>query len=397
MSEGKGVLIEDFIKRYFSRDEVRHRLPLSVDIKDFWPLLLAERRKRSAGLPLHTMEGEPFWYVLNPSIVAQVDEIGAASRREILLIPWVVERLQENAVMEEAVYSSMIEGAYTTKPEAERLLKGKRKPLNKSEQMVKNNYEALGYVLAHLREDITRETLVEIASLLTRDASEARVAGYRKGSVVVAGQDGIVFTPPGAGQVPAMMESLLSMIRQGDLHPVLKACIAHFYLVYVHPFADGNGRTARALSLMILLKEGFDVFRTFPISSVAAKERGKYYKAIRQVEEAEGDMTYFIDVYSGMLSRALLEAERMVTHKMMAEEWLRRLAQSGKLNQRQLDGAGWLLRNAQDQVTVNAWKTHFNIVTETARQDLLLLSDLGLLTRSMAGRKAVFEINRSLG
>lgn len=385
-------LIESFITRYLPRDEVRYRLPLSLPLEDLWPLLQKERMKRGSSLPLLTMEGQPFWYVLNPSIIQQVDQISAAARRGILSQPLVLQKLQEDAVVEEAVYSSMIEGAFTTVSEAASLLKGNRKPRNKSEQMVKNNYEALRYVLEHLEEDITRDTLVNIASILTRDAAENQVTGYRTKQVVVAGREEVVFTPPMANKVAGMMDALLDFIRKAQLHPVLKACVAHFYFVYVHPFEDGNGRTARALSLMILLQAGFDIFRAFPISALAAKERGKYYKAIKNVEDNDGDLTYFIDVYSGMLSRALAQVEERVRKNLLVSQWRDTLEQSGRLNQRQLDGAMWLMQNDQPSITVEAWRKKHGIVTETARLDLLLFSELGLLTRRQDGRKAIFEI-----
>lgn len=386
-------LMEGFIARYLTKDEVRYRLPLQVNLEDFWQALQEERRRRGITLPLHTLAGQPFWFVLNDSITQQVDDISAAARRGILSQPQVLRQLQEDAVVEEAVYSSMIEGAFTTLPEAERLLKSNRKPRNKSERMVQNNYDALKFVLSHLEEDISKDTLVSIAAILTRDAAQEQVSGYRDKQVVVASTSEIVFTPPEAARVPGMMASLLDFIKTAQLHPVLKACAAHFYLVYVHPFSDGNGRTARALSLMILLQAGFDLFSAFPISALAAKERGKYYKAIKNVEDAQDDLTYFIDVYSGMLSRAVHQAEDLARKKLAEARWQEKLAQAGQLNQRQREGAIWLIQSGQEKITVEAWRKKFGVVTETARQDLLMLKALGLLTRQLDGRKAVFIIN----
>lgn len=395
VSEEYQALINDFITRYLSREEVMRRLPLHISIQDFYPDLLHARRQQGQILPLMTQEGKEFWFTVNPSITCQVDRISAAARRENVLKPWVLDRLQETAVIEEAVFSSMIEGAFTTRDEAERMLKNTRQPRNKSEQMVKNNYDALNYVLEHLHGEITMETLIQIAGILTKDASEKEVTGYRTGQGIVAGQEGLVYTPPPGDRLPEMMDSLIKFMKTSSLHPVLKACIAHFYFVYVHPFSDGNGRTARALSLMILLQAGFDFFRTFPISGLVAKERGKYYKAIRDAENADGDMTFFVDVYSGMLSRALEQMEHEVTYRLLAQQWMNRLDESGKLNIRQLEGARWLLTNEKNQVTADAWKKKFQTVTETARQDLLLLCELGLLTRRMDGKRAVFDINRT--
>ena len=210
----------------------------------------------------------------------------------------------------------------------------------------------------------------------------------------MTGREGIVYTPPDAAQVPALVDDLLAFITDSELHPLLKACIAHFYFVYVHPFTDGNGRTARALSYMMLLRTGYDFFRYFSISGLIAEERGRYYKAMRQVETSGNDMTYFIDYYSAMLSRSVDRMKEHLLGHVLTEKRMNALQATGRLNERQLKGARWLLEGKTAQVTVDAWKKKFRTATETARQDLLLLCKEGLLERKMEGRKAVFIIRR---
>jgi Fic family protein len=188
-----------------------------------------------------------------------------------------------------------------------------------------------------------------------------------------------------------MMGQLIDFIQNSSLHPVLKACIAHFYFVYVHPFGDGNGRTARALSYMMLLRSGYDFFRYFSISDIVAKERGKYYHAIKNTEDSDGDMTYFIDFYSDMLARTVQKTEDHLIRHVYTGQKIRELTSSGKLNERQLKGAKWILESQQTQITVEACRKKLKISVETARQDLLLLCDQGLLVRTMQGKKAVFK------
>lgn len=387
-------LITEFISRYFSREDVMRRLPLDISIQDFWPVLEAARRELAQPLPLYDQNGQPFWFVLNPAIKRQVDSISASSRREWHLSYSLLQDLQEDAVLDEAVYSSMIEGAFTTRQEAKKLLESGKPPANKSQQMVKNNYDALTHVLEHLDEAISAEFIIQLAGILTRSASDEPVTRFRQHQVVVAGRDEVIYTPPDSSQVPDMMAQLISFIQKSGLHPVLTASIAHFYLVYIHPFTDGNGRTARALSLMILLQAGFDVFRNFPISGLLAQERGKYYKAIRNVEQSSGDMTYFIDFYSDMLSRAVENTERHIRYHLLTEQKIKALESQDTLNERQMKGARWLLGSQKEHVTVEAWKQKYRTATETARQDLLLLCDAGVLRRRMAGRKAVFDVLR---
>lgn len=387
-------LIDQFMERYLSRREIIHRLPVSMPIAKFWPVLQEERRRRSIPLPLTDQRGAPFWFVVNASVERQCDSVAALARRDAVFeIPALADRL-DDAVIDEAVFSSMIEGAFTSREAAVGFLRRHRAPANKSEQMVKNNYDALTYVLEHLEEPVTEQMIIDIARIVTRDAAEDRVEGYRTGQVVVMGREEVVYTPPEASEVPRMMASLIRFIRESELHPVLKACIAHFYFVYVHPFGDGNGRTARALSYMMLLQSGYAFFRYFSISSMVAKERGRYYRAILNAEESEGDMTYFVDFYSDMLARSVAEMEKHLTHHVLAGQRLRQLQDACVLNERQLTGARWLLEGEGTNVTVEIWRKKYRVTTETARQDLLALTEQGVVERHMEGRRAVFRILR---
>ena len=390
------MLISQFLDRYLPRQEIIHRLPVSISIQQFWPELERERRKRSQELPLKDQNGNPFWFVLTGSIEKQCDVIAELARRDIAFTGPEFDALFQNAVVDEAVYSSVIEGAFTSRERAADFIRQNKQPRNKSEQMVKNNYDALTFVLEHLEDEISEDTILQIARIVTRSAAEVQVNGYREGAVYVTGREGVVYTPPRADAVPEMMRSLIEFIQMSELHPLLKACISHFYFVYVHPFGDGNGRTARALSYMMLLQAGYDFFRYFSISGIVAEERGKYYRAMRNVEDSDGDMTYFIDAYSNMLARTVEKMEHHLKYHVLAGQKLKALEQCNTLNERQLKGAKWLLESGGSSVTVEAWSRKYKVVTETARKDLLALCDAGLLIREMDGRKAVIRVDYEL-
>lgn len=222
-------LIDEFIERYLSRAEIIHRLPVSRPISSFWPALQEARRARATELALKDQAGRLFWFVLNPSIERQCDAIAALARRDALFDSPALLRMADDAVIDEAVFSSMIEGAFTSREAAANFLRRDRKPKDKSEQMVKNNYDALTYALGHLDEEITEDTIVEIARIVTRSAAEEVVEGYRKKQVYVMGREDVVYRPPEAARVPEMMRALAAFIHESELHPVLKACAAHFY------------------------------------------------------------------------------------------------------------------------------------------------------------------------
>ena len=384
-------LIQQFMDRYLSREEIAYRLPVSMPISQFWPVMEEARKKAAISLPLKAQNGQPFWFVINKTIEAQCDAVAEIARRSFVFDE-LSDQIMEEATIDEAVWSSVIEGAFTSKADAARIIRQDKTPSNKSEQMVKNNYQALLYVLDHLEDPITAQTLIDIARIVTHEASDETVEGFRTIPVYVTGREGVVYTPPEAAAVPAMMADLIAFIAESELHPLLKACIAHFYFVYVHPFTDGNGRTARALSYMMLLRTGDDFFRYFSISGLIAEERSRYYKSMRQVETSGNDMTYFIDYYSAMLSRSVNRMKEHLLGHVLTEKRIKTLEATGRLNDRQIRGARWLLEGKPGQVTVDAWKKKFRTATETARQDLLLLCEEGLLERKLEGRKAVFTI-----
>lgn len=117
---------------------------------------------------------------------------------------------------------------------------------------------------------------------------------------------------------------------------------------------------------------------------------------MRSVEESDGDMTYFIDAYSAMLARTVQRMEDHLKYHVLAGQKLKALEAGGSLNERQLRGARWLLESASTGVTVEAWRKKYEVVTETARRDLLALCAAGVLAREKDGRKAVFRILREI-
>lgn len=387
-------IVEQYLKNYLPRREIIHRLPVSMPISKVWPELQKARKEVSEKLPLSAIDGSAFWWVLTDHIIEESEKVIALARRELIFDRPEYQAAFKEAVLDEAVYSSVIEGAFTTRKEAQAFIREGRTPKNKSEQMVKNNYEALTYVLENIDVPITKETIFQIYSLVTKDTLEEPAASdcYRDEPVFVRSQRGeVVHTAPKAEQVPQMMDALIAFIADSELSPLIKACVAHFYFVYVHPFIDGNGRTARALSYMILLQAGYDFFRYFSISGVIAEERSKYYKAIKDVEDDDFDMTYFIDYSIGMLARAVKTMEDRLVNKVVMEERLNQLKTSGA-NDRLLAGAEWLLKSPNSSVTIKAWEKKFGVVTETARQDLFKLEEAGIVKRKLVKRRYEFEV-----
>ena len=125
-------IIETYLEKYLPRKDIIHRLPVSLPISKVWPELQKARKDKSESLPLLSIDGKPFWWVLTESISSQADEVISLARREIVFDRPEYEEAFREAVLDEAVYSSVIEGAFTTKKEAREFIHEGRSPKNKS-------------------------------------------------------------------------------------------------------------------------------------------------------------------------------------------------------------------------------------------------------------------------
>lgn len=387
-------LVKTFFGRYLPRNEIVYRLPVGMAIAEFWPEELAYRKKQAIELPLQSFDDHPYWFVMTKNFERAADRLAEIARTEMLKdLP--VYAANESAVIDEAFFSSVIEGVYSTRQHAHELINSGKTPKDKNEQMILNNYAALRFALAHLDGPINEAVVLEIGRLLTENTLESGTKpGYRDDMVYVKnGQQEIIYTPPKAEFVRPMMQELLHYIADPEVHPIIKACVAHIAFVTIHPFFDGNGRTARALSYMILLQAGYDFLRQFPISGVLSQERAKYYKAIRASQDPENgyDFTYFLEYYAGMIERGTQGIHDRVTGRRKVDHLRDKLSGMADGN-RLVRGVTWLIDEEIQTITAEKWKSKFKVSFETARQDLLRLTKIGFLQKRTVGRKHYFDV-----
>jgi Fic family protein len=143
------------------------------------------------------------------------------------------------------------------------------------------------------------------------------VGKYRKMQVVIRNSISgeVTFRPPAAVEVSYQVEELLDWLVKRtpeDDHPVIRAGIVHYELVRIHPFTDGNGRVARAMALLVMLKEGYDVKRFFSIEEYYDQHGGAYYKALQQVQKNKGDLTSWLEYFTLGLAAELMRVKQQV-------------------------------------------------------------------------------------
>ena len=229
---------------------------------------------------------------------------------------WIA-RMQARALVVEAHSTTHIEGTHLTLEQAERLLAGKRvaaaDPDDARELL---NYRGAFDVVADYLgsgRPVTEGLIREIHRRLVQGVRGDRaVPGeYRLVQNYVAAASGkIVYTPPAPHDVPHLMRALVAWLNEEHVtNAVLVAGIAQFQLASIHPFVDGNGRTARLLSALCLYRAGYDFKRLFTISEYYDRDRAAYYRALKSVQEAGQDLTAWLEYLSGGLAAQMLEVQ----------------------------------------------------------------------------------------
>lgn len=294
-----------------------------------------------------------------------------------------------SSLMEEAIYSSKMEGASTTRIVAKDMLRKKKSPQNKSQQMIVNNYNTIQYIVEHKDEPLTEELLLTIHRLMTEKTLEnSEDAGrFRTNDKVVVAdmvEGDIIYTPPSFQEIPEFVESLCDFFNNDNprtfIHPIVRGVIVHFMLAYMHPFVDGNGRTARALFYWYMLKEGYKLTEYMSISRVIAKSKSNYEKAFRYVENDGNDMGYFVAYNLRALEISFQQLRDYIQRKQREKRAASSFMMAGNINQRQALILQRLKEEPDTIFTVKDVQDQFSISSMTARKDLSDLVQQGYLT-----------------
>jgi len=317
------------------------------------------------------------------------------------------DRYYLTSLAEEAIRSSQLEGAVVTREIARDMIRTGRKPMDMSERMILNNYRTMQQLSIWKDRELDEELLLEIHTYVTEgtlDKPDA-VGRFRRDeedvSLVDEEDDQIIHRPP---EVVKMSEDLQAMYRftnkeemRGYEHPVLKSIILHFWLAWVHPFYDGNGRTARALFYWSMLKHGYWLVEFISISQIILKAPKQYSRAFLYTETDDNDLNYFIFHQLGCLLEAFksLQAylERKKAEQDQSQLWL---GHHFDYNNRQVALLRHALKHRGFRYMVEGHKNSHGITTETARRDLLQLVQDGLLLRKKRGKAYAYVAQEDL-
>lgn len=400
---------------YIPWDKLR-RLPPPETLThaQWWALLQLYRTSMRRSIPLRDKAGSPFGYVQTDSISRALHEIdlqvGGALQSDGVILPTqdMAERVLIRSLIEEAITSSQIEGATTTREVAKDMLRRNRAPRNAGERMILNNYRAMRRIGELRDEALTPALVFEIHRLVTQDAMDDADAGgrFRRADETIhifnRQEEVVVYTPPPSDQLPARMEAMCAFANgetpDGFLHPALRAIALHFWLAYDHPFVDGNGRTARALFYWCMLRNKYWLFEYVSISDAILRHRGRYDLAYLHTETYDNDLTYFILYHLEMIKESI---QRLHEHLAAAAKKSKAIEESLRehpaLNHRQRALLGHAARHPAHTYTIAAHQRSHAIAYATARADLLDLVARGFLTQVQSGKSFHFQAAADLG
>ncbi|MDO4264704.1 MAG: Fic family protein, partial [Deinococcus sp.] len=208
------------------------------------------------------------------------------------------------------------------------------------------------------------------------------------------GRERVHFEAPDAARVPQEMESFLAWLeREPDLDPLIKAGLAHFRFVTVHPFEDGNGRIARALTELLLTRADRSAYRYYSLSRQIEQDRKGYYDVLERTQASQHmDVTPWLEWFLQKLDLALQEAERQQEEVRLRQAYWQRRSRDA-LNARQLKVLELLLGgDFQGKLRTAKYASLTKVSPATAQRDLQELVEGGYLVSVGAGRSTAYEL-----
>ena len=383
---------------------LRHLTPPDgLSHEEWWMALKLVRRSALREVPLRDRSGRPFWFTLPDEVLRLVQDVnvnlgGHVSLPRDAVSPEQRDRYVFNALAEEAITSSQLEGAVTTRVVAKEMLRSGRAPRDESERMILGNYRVMRRVREVAADPLTPDLVLELQRTVTDGTLPAERQGVRQAGVeahdvgVYSGTT-LLHRPPSPGELTDRMKAMCAFANSSGeegpfVPPVVRAVILHFWLAYDHPFVDGNGRTARALFYWSMLRQGFWLAEYLSISRILKKGHARYGRAFLYTETDENDLTYFILNQLDVVVRATASLQAYVARKGREMQEARALlTPASGLNHRQIALLSHAVKHPGQTYTVRSHATSHGVSVLTSRKDLLALEERGLLVKRRLRRQ----------
>jgi len=226
---------------------------------------------------------------------------------------------------------------------------------------------------------------------------EIEVGRYRKGEMQIVsgamGKEKVHYEAVKPEMVKKEMDKFLDWFNNDHiLDSVLKAAIAHFWFIIIHPFDDGNGRIGRAITDLLLARAESSGERFYSMSSQILIERKRYYEILQKVQHSTGDITEWLEWFLHCLKNTMLATEN-TTQKILQKAEFWKLHEQTSINERQRLMLNKLLDGFEGKLQTSKWAKIANTSTDTALRDIKDLIEKGVLKQTAeGGRNANYEL-----
>lgn len=381
-----------------------------------WLFIKSIRKIKSKKTPIKSVDGNFFTYNELPDMNRFLHETDLNLGGNFSIGSNLEEKERKSifldSLSEEAISSAQLEGAHTTRAMAQKIIKEKKTPKNDSEKMILNNYKAMMKLesdfLNQKEKKLNIETLFDFHKILTHDViqdnnfSASGRLRLENENIDVADDKYIYHSTPPLSFVKKELEKLIEFInddlKHDFIHPVLKATMIHFWIGYLHPFYDGNGRMARLLFYLYLLKHNYTFFGYFPISIEIKKSVKKYAMSYVYSEQDDSDLTYFLDFNIEIIKRSEQNFKEYIKKLKKKKddniERDKRLEIVFGLNNRQIDILEYLNKSKGNTITMKVYVDNKKISRATGNKDLKQISNLNLVDKKRAGKEIKYYISK---
>ena len=379
-------LSREYNRRYLHWDELRYRECGAFGRQNLWYLMKINRESTSKHLTFNDLEVS---YNHLDSFHRDLHDIDMCLSSGFIPTKKMAEKRRMmyaiSSIMEESIASSQIEGASTTTRVAKDMLRNNRPPRNRSEQMILNNYDAMGFIRSSLDRPLSSDLIKELHTIIShRTLDDDSFEGMFRTDDSIAVSDPstgkIYHQPVPFERIEPMVSELCSFINNDEpfIHPIIKGVVRHFVLAYIHPFVDGNGRVARSLFYWFTMRNGYGFMEYLSISKAISRHRGKYDLAYLLSETDGNDITYFIRYNLGIIMESIDIFSRYLEEKMEQQDRTLGNLRSYGLSTRQEDVLAEMIQSGEP-TTAYELATMFNTQVQNIRKDLLVLMDKGLV------------------
>lgn len=399
--------------KYFHWDKLRHlEPPQDLTSEEWWTAVKFRRTSSFRQIRLKDIKGKTFQFTVPDNVLESLHRIdlGAGGRigmPEQIANQQTRDQYYIKSLIQEAITSSQLEGAATTREVAKEMIRTGRPARDRSEQMVLNNYRTMRHLNSIKDQELTPDLVFEIHRKVTEGTLDKEDAAgrFRKSNEDIRvhdeEDDQVLHTPPLANELPDRLQGLCEFVNDIEskpfLHPVLRAIIAHFWIAYDHPFVDGNGRTARALFYWCMLRYDFWLFEFISISSILREAPKSYARSFLYTETDDNDLTYFVVYQIEVIERAVKALHEYIERKSEElKETLFQIRSLATFNHRQQNVLNHALKHPYQEYTIESHQTSHEVTYQTSRTDLLTLEAKGLLLKKKRGRKNIFLVPRDL-